>query len=97
MVKAMNRTLGVVLLTVTTSLTMGCQGWFDLAESPEDDASGEVSTEQGPALTDHQFEQTQTRLDRGRYLVEGVTRCFMCHSDIDWTQPGPLFHVPLGH
>jgi hypothetical protein len=25
---------------------------------------------------------------RGRYLVEGVTMCFGCHSDLDWTVAG---------
>ena len=88
MLNAMNRTLGFILVAVTTSWTMSCQGWVDPGESPAGDASGEVSARQGPALTDHQFEQTQARLDRGRYLVEGSGRCFMCHSDIDWTKPG---------
>ncbi len=88
MLNAMNRTFGFILLAVTTSLTVGCQGWFDLAESPADDGSGEVSTGQAPAQNGHPFEQTQARLDRGRYLVEGSARCFMCHSDIDWTKPG---------
>jgi hypothetical protein len=88
MLNAMNRTFGIILLAVTTSLTVGCQGWVDLGESPAGDASGEVSARQGPAQNDHPFEQTQARLDRGCYLVEGSARCFMCHSDIDWTKPG---------
>ncbi len=88
MVNAMNRNLGFILLAVTTGLTVGCQGGFDRPESPADDASGVVSTGQGPAQNDHPFERTQARLERGRYLVEGPARCFMCHSDIDWTQPG---------
>ena len=28
------------------------------------------------------------RLERGRYLVEGVMACFACHSDVDWQAPG---------
>lgn len=40
------------------------------------------------ALTDRKFESTETRLIRGKYLVEGVTRCFGCHSDPDWSKPG---------
>jgi mono/diheme cytochrome c family protein len=32
--------------------------------------------------------QPQGRLERGRYLVEGVMACFACHSDVDWESPG---------
>ena len=32
--------------------------------------------------------RTPARLARGRYLAEGVTQCFMCHSERDWTLPG---------
>jgi mono/diheme cytochrome c family protein len=35
------------------------------------------------ALTDRKFERTPQRLERGRYLVEGVTLCFGCHSTYD--------------
>ena len=34
------------------------------------------------------FTPTPARLERGRYLVEGVAHCFMCHSDIDWKKDG---------
>jgi cytochrome c len=40
------------------------------------------------ALTDRKFEATQSRLIRGKYLVDGVTGCFGCHSDADWSKPG---------
>jgi Cytochrome c len=40
------------------------------------------------ALTDRKFESTQTRLIRGKYLVDGVAGCFGCHSDVDWSRPG---------
>src|SRR3954454_17989872 len=36
------------------------------------------------ALTDRRFEPTPERLERGEYLVNGVTPCFGCHSDVDW-------------
>lgn len=36
-------------------------------------------------LTDRRFERTPARLERGRYLVEGVAHCFMCHSENDWS------------
>lgn len=51
-----------------------------------------------PAETKHQFpirplsnikfESTKARLERGRYLTEGVLQCFVCHTDRDWTKPG---------
>jgi mono/diheme cytochrome c family protein len=34
------------------------------------------------------FEPTAVRLERGRYIVEGVAHCFECHSDVDWETPG---------
>lgn len=40
------------------------------------------------ALTDRKFESTPQRLMRGKYLVDGVTGCFGCHSDPDWSKPG---------
>ncbi|HXF40345.1 MAG TPA: hypothetical protein VN687_11580 [Blastocatellia bacterium] len=39
-------------------------------------------------LTDVVFERTQPRLERGKYLVEGLLQCFNCHTDRDWTRPG---------
>jgi mono/diheme cytochrome c family protein len=46
-------------------------------------------------LTDRRFEPTPARLERGAYLVKGVTPCLVCHSTIDtsnlWTpKPGML-------
>ena len=40
------------------------------------------------ALTDRKFEKTEARMIRGKYLVDGVTACFGCHSDLDWSKPG---------
>ena len=39
-------------------------------------------------LTDRSFEATPARLERGRYLVEGVLGCFDCHSERDPNVPG---------
>ncbi|HEY2933419.1 MAG TPA: c-type cytochrome [Acidobacteriota bacterium] len=33
--------------------------------------------------TEPPFKPTKSRLVRGRYLVEGVAHCFMCHSEVD--------------
>jgi mono/diheme cytochrome c family protein len=40
------------------------------------------------ALSDRKFEVTPKRLERGRYLVDGVNGCFGCHTDQDWSKPG---------
>jgi len=32
--------------------------------------------------------EEQTRLERGRYLVENVANCFLCHSEVDWAAEG---------
>src|SRR5438874_61343 len=33
-------------------------------------------------LTDRHFEPTTQRMQRGKYLVEGVLNCFDCHSQL---------------
>ena len=38
-------------------------------------------------LTARHFEASPVRLARGKYLVEGVSSCFHCHSDHDWSTP----------
>jgi mono/diheme cytochrome c family protein len=40
------------------------------------------------ALTDRTFEANPQRLMRGKYLVDGVTGCFGCHTEADWSKPG---------
>jgi len=40
------------------------------------------------SLTGVRFERTHERLERGRYLAEGVLGCFECHSQRDWTLAG---------
>ena len=40
------------------------------------------------ALTDRRFEATPQRLERGKYLVDGVMGCLGCHTDPDWSKPG---------
>jgi hypothetical protein len=44
-------------------------------------------------LTNVRFQSTPERLARGRYLVEHLTACMLCHSPHDWTKrdaPTPL-------
>lgn len=38
------------------------------------------------ALTNRTFARTPERLARGRYLVQSVDACLVCHSPHDWTQ-----------
>jgi len=37
------------------------------------------------ALTARTFEATPARIDRGNYLIHGVTPCLVCHSEVDTT------------
>ena len=39
-------------------------------------------------LTDRRFESTPERMARGKYLVESVSGCVYCHSELDWKAPG---------
>ena len=48
-------------------------------------------------LTNTTFTSSPDRLQRGRYLVNGVLRCFHCHAEADTTKPGhPPFADKLG-
>jgi hypothetical protein len=42
------------------------------------------------SLTNRSFERTPARKERGRYLVEGLTACFWCHSEHDAQTRLPL-------
>lgn len=39
-------------------------------------------------LTNRQFERTPERLARGKYLVQGILSCEVCHTQSDWSQHG---------
>ena len=40
------------------------------------------------AVGNRQFDRTPERLARGKYLVQGLLGCEVCHSERDWTKPG---------
>jgi mono/diheme cytochrome c family protein len=40
------------------------------------------------ALTEQRFSSTPERLARGKYMVESVTGCVYCHSELDWKARG---------
>lgn len=39
-------------------------------------------------LRDIVVARTPERVERGRYLSEGLLQCFVCHSERDWKKPG---------
>jgi Cytochrome c len=48
-------------------------------------------------VTARKFEVTEARLERGKYLVEGVAACFHCHSEHDLSDPEyPLIQAKKG-
>jgi len=70
---------GLTLLILITLVTLGITftiGWRPFIGAKK------------RALTDRKFEATPQRLTRGKYLVDGVTGCFGCHTDADWSKPG---------
>ena len=71
--------IGIVFLVLIVLLCLGITftiGWRPIIGAKK------------RALTDRKFEATSARLERGRYLVEGVNGCFGCHTDQDWSKPG---------
>jgi mono/diheme cytochrome c family protein len=63
----------IVIATVGISATVGWRPFLGPEARP---------------LTARQFERTPQRLERGRYLLEGVTPCLDCHSVQDWNTHG---------
>lgn len=63
----------LILATVGISATVGWRPFFGPNARP---------------LTARQFEPSPERLERGRYLVSGVTPCLDCHSVQDWKTHG---------
>jgi len=60
-------------------------------------ASTAVVSKYARPLTDVKFESTQARLERGKYLANGVLRCFHCHAAVDSSKPGyPYLEDKLG-
>ncbi len=71
--KRWRRTLGITLLVAAAIATTGISatiGWRPF-----------IGPRARP-LTDRHYESTNGRLERGRYLVTGVTPCVLCHSEM---------------
>src|SRR5271165_5820107 len=66
----------VVLAVVAMFPSSGCQK----SSSP---AAGPTSSS---VLGMEPIPRTPERLTRGKYLVEGLVQCWLCHSEVDYTQ-----------
>jgi mono/diheme cytochrome c family protein len=63
----------ILLLSVAITFTIGWRPIIGAKSRP---------------LVERKFEPTPARMERGRYLVEGVAGCFTCHSELDWKSEG---------
>jgi mono/diheme cytochrome c family protein len=71
--------VGIILIALIVLLSLGITftiGWRPIIGAKK------------RSLNDRKFEMTAARMERGRYLVEGVNGCFGCHTDQDWSKPG---------
>lgn len=87
-----NRLKLAVVATYATLVTMLVLGATGGCSVPKKNIETEAALPAKPktirALTDVVFERTEARLERGKYLAEGLLQCFICHTDRDWKQPG---------
>ena len=72
-------------LVLAIPLAVGCVEPRD-RHDPGEGVSGD-SLPRARSLTDRSFEATPVRLERGRYLAEGILRCIECHSERHPTAP----------
>lgn len=67
-------------------------GWFLVACGQTEDvapvAAPDTVSPSATAGLVFPIERTAERMERGRYLVEGVAHCFECHSESDYTTDG---------
>jgi mono/diheme cytochrome c family protein len=58
-------------------------------ETPAPTPTAEPTKVHSPrSLRDIVVARTPERIERGRYLSEGLLQCFVCHSERDWKKPG---------
>jgi mono/diheme cytochrome c family protein len=75
------------ILSVAFGSNVGCR----MASRHVDHDSKVPSANGSPLirpLNNIKFEPIKGRLERGKYLAEGVLQCFVCHSERDWSKPG---------
>jgi mono/diheme cytochrome c family protein len=83
-------TLGMGILGATL-LFAGCGSRKQAEARPNDPApraAASADVWHPRPLTNRKFKRTPARLARGRYLVEHVANCFICHSLLDFKKPG---------
>ena len=93
-----NRLLVVALIITLIIVYTSCQ---QTISNEKQDIHQHSSTAQvskyARQLTDVKFEPTEARLERGKYLANGVLRCFHCHAPVDSSKPGyPYLEDKLG-
>lgn len=75
-----------IVMLVLTAAVMGVavlnEGCAPKVESKSEPPT--VESKSNPSAV----EAKPSRLERGKYLAEGVMHCFQCHSDIDWKAGG---------
>ena len=84
----MKKILNVLFSLLIIFLTAGCANEGN-DQYPEE--KNEVYVTAGlkaRPLSEVKFESTPKRIVRGKYLTNGGSHCFMCHSPRDWSKPG---------
>ena len=80
------RTRGLVL-AIAAALGLSACGRTEPAPAQIPSVEGEKATTPRPLRT-LVVARTSERVERGRYLSEGLLQCFICHSERDWKKPG---------
>jgi mono/diheme cytochrome c family protein len=80
------RALGAAAILSLLLPAAGCGSRISHAESAQEPPAVEQAA--ASDSTPFKCDPTPTRLDHGRYLVENLAHCFMCHSPVDWKKPG---------
>jgi mono/diheme cytochrome c family protein len=87
--KRVKLSIGTTYITVGICVVLGSIVACHKRSHPDEAAAPAASAAYAiRPLTDVVFERTQKRLERGKYLVDGLLQCFNCHTDRDWTRPG---------
>jgi len=90
-----NRFSVIALIISATVLYISCNQ--TKSEDIHKHSSSALVSKYARPLTDTTFNATQARLERGKYLANGVLRCFHCHSPADSSKPGhPYYPDKLG-
>lgn len=77
-----------LLIYILMFLTIaGCSKETDKATEEKPEVYLTAGLKSRP-LTNVKFESTPERIVRGKYLTNGGSHCFLCHSERDWSKPG---------